>query len=91
MVNEILCAYLVLISGIGFAAMGRDKRAAAAGRARTPERRLFAYALLGGSVGTLAGMWIFRHKTKHLKFTLGMPAILLLQILAVIAAVTFLR
>lgn len=48
---------------------------------RIPESTLFAIALLGGSVGSLLGMYTIRHKTRHLKFTIGIPAILLVQIL----------
>ncbi len=48
---------------------------------RIPERRLFEIALLGGSVGSLLGMYLFHHKTKHPKFVYGMPAILILQML----------
>ena len=45
-----------------------------------PEKVLFLSALIGGSVGALAGMFAFRHKTKHLSFVLGLPAILLLHL-----------
>lgn len=50
-------------------------------RWRIPERTLLGVAALGGSVGVLLGMYTFRHKTKHRKFTLGVPAILLAQLL----------
>ena len=57
-----------------------DKRKAKKNLWRIPEATLMMSAVLGGSVGALAGMNMFRHKTKHLKFTLGIPAILIAQI-----------
>lgn len=75
-------AALLLINLAGFAAMGYDKRQARRHARRIPEARLFAIALLGGSVGSMAGMAVFRHKTRHLKFRAGLPAILILQIAA---------
>ena len=57
-----------------------DKIKAKKNRWRIRERTLFGSALLGGSIGALLGMYTFRHKTKHLSFTLGMPAILIAQI-----------
>lgn len=57
-----------------------DKHKARKKRWRIPERTLIGSALLGGSVGALLGMYTFRHKTRHLKFTLGVPAILFAQI-----------
>lgn len=62
-----------------FLLFGADKRRAARGRRRIPERVLLASALLGGSLGALAGMQIFRHKTRHRRFSLGLPLIFLLQ------------
>lgn len=79
MIVKLLIAYLVLMNLVAFLSMGRDKRKAVSHRPRTPERRLLAYALLGGSAGSLLGMSVYRHKTKHLKFTLGIPVILILQ------------
>ena len=75
-------AYLLLINAAGFALMLTDKRKAFKYRWRIPERTLILVAAIGGSIGSLAGMYTFRHKTKHLKFTLGIPAILILQLLA---------
>ena len=71
--------YLVLISLAAFAAFGADKRRARRGAWRVPERTLFLLALLGGSPGALLGMRVFHHKTKHRRFYLGIPAILLAQ------------
>lgn len=64
--------------------MGIDKRKAEKGAWRIPEKTLFLLTILGGGIGTIAGMYIFRHKTKKLEFTIGMPAILILEIIAVI-------
>ena len=74
-----LMIYLLLINALGFLLMLIDKRKAMKNRWRIPEKTLFLTALLGGSIGSLAGMYTFRHKTKHLSFTLGIPAILILQ------------
>jgi uncharacterized membrane protein YsdA (DUF1294 family) len=87
MIYKILFGYLALMSLAGFVSMGRDKHKAKAHLHRTPERRLFTYALLGGSAGSLLGMLVFRHKTKHLKFTVGIPLILIAQIIIAAAAV----
>ena len=57
-----------------------DKEKARKNRWRIPESTLIMTAVLGGSIGALAGMYLFRHKTKHLKFTLGVPAILVIQV-----------
>ena len=72
--------YLLLINAAAFLLMLVDKLKAKKNRWRIPERTLFGSALLGGSIGAILGMYIFRHKTKHLSFTLGMPAILIAQI-----------
>lgn len=71
--------YLVIMNIIGFASMGIDKSKAKRGAWRIPEKTLFLIAILGGSVGSILGMKQFRHKTKHKSFTIGMPAILLVQ------------
>jgi uncharacterized membrane protein YsdA (DUF1294 family) len=61
--------------------MGIDKRRAIRHAWRIPEKTLFASAILGGSIGAILGMQLFRHKTKHWYFKYGMPAILLMQII----------
>ena len=71
--------YLVVMNIIGFASMGIDKSKAKRGAWRIPEKTLFLIAILGGSIGSIVGMKQFRHKTKHKTFTIGMPAILLVQ------------
>ena len=76
--------YLVVINIIGFLAMWIDKRKAKMGRWRIKEKTLFLITLLGGGVGTISGMYTFRHKTQKLAFTIGLPGILILEIATVI-------
>ena len=76
----LLTIYVVAVNLIGFALMGIDKRKAAKHAFRIPEATLFTVALIGGSIGSIAGMYFFRHKTRHWYFVYGMPAILVLQI-----------
>lgn len=78
--NHMFFIYLIAMNLIGFALMGLDKHKAKKHLWRIPEKTLFLSSILGGSVGTLAGMYAFRHKTKHWYFVVGMPAILILQI-----------
>ena len=77
----ILLVYLVCINLVSFGLMAADKRRARARRWRISERTLFAAALLGGSLGAIVGMYLFRHKTKHWYFVVGMPLILAAEIL----------
>lgn len=77
---KFLLIYLLIINAVGFLLMLTDKHKARKNLWRIPEATLMMSAVLGGSVGCLAGMYAVRHKTKHLKFTLGIPAILILQI-----------
>lgn len=74
----LLC--LLIINVVAFGLMHRDKRLAREKKWRIPERTLLLTAALGGSLGCLAGMYRFRHKTRHAKFTVGVPVILALQI-----------
>lgn len=80
--------YLVIINIIGFLAMFIDKRKAIKGAWRIPEKTLFLLTLLGGGIGTIAGMYIFRHKTKKLKFTVGFPVILITEIALIVYWIT---
>jgi uncharacterized membrane protein YsdA (DUF1294 family) len=80
----IVLIYLVIVNIVGFAMMGIDKKKAIRGACRIPEASLFLAAILGGSIGSIMGMQVFRHKTKHWYFKYGMPAILVLQIAIVI-------
>ena len=80
-----MLVYLFLINALGFALMLTDKRKAQKNRWRIPEATLITVAVLGGSLGSITGMRLFRHKTRHSKFTLGLPIIFTMQvILAVI-------
>ncbi len=76
--------YLLAINVIGFLAMGIDKLKAKKDWWRIPEGTLMTICLLGGGIGTIAGIYTFRHKTKKLKFTVGMPTILISEIALVI-------
>ena len=82
--KNIELVYLLVMNAVGFAVMGMDKYKAIKGKWRVPEKTLFLVSILGGSVGTWAGMYAFRHKTKHWYFVIGMPAILFIQIALVI-------
>jgi uncharacterized membrane protein YsdA (DUF1294 family) len=86
---EYVIAYLVGINLFGFVLMGVDKRRAVRGRWRIPERSLFLVAIAGGSLGSIAGMTLFRHKTKHPAFRYGLPVLFLTQI-ALLIGVAFL-
>ena len=76
--------YLLTINAAGFALMLIDKWKAKKNRWRIPEATLMTVAALGGSIGSLLGMYTIRHKTQHLKFTLGIPLILAVQIVAAV-------
>ena len=76
----ILLGYLLIINLCGFLSMMIDKKKAEKNKWRIPEKTLFIIAAIGGSIGSIAGMRKFRHKTKHWYFVIGMPAILILQL-----------
>lgn len=78
-IKNIILIYLIILNLAGFCLMGLDKYKAKKHLWRIPEKTLFLASLLGGSAGTLAGMYFFHHKTKHWYFVTGMPAILLVQ------------
>ena len=81
---KLLSFYLLIINALGFLLMLVDKWKARKNRWRVRESTLLLIAALGGSVGSLAGMYLFRHKTRHLKFTLGIPLILAAQCFVVV-------
>ena len=83
-----LIIYLIIINAAGFFSMGCDKQRARRHRWRTPESVLLTIAFIGGSFGSLLGMRIFHHKTKHKKFTILIPLFLVLHI-ALIALFIF--
>lgn len=76
--------YLIIVNAIAFLLMLADKRKAKKKQWRIPEKVLFGSAIIGGSIGAILGMYTFRHKTKHTSFTVGMPIILALQIIALV-------
>ena len=82
-VITLIIIYLAVINFISFTVMGIDKLKAKKRAWRIPEATLFVLAIIGGSVGSIIGMHLFRHKTRHWYFVFGMPAILLLQLAAV--------
>lgn len=73
--------YILIINVIAFVLFGIDKHKARQGLWRIPEKFIFLSAILGGSIGAICGMELFRHKTKHKSFTIGLPVILILQII----------
>ena len=77
--------YLIVINLIAFLAMFIDKKKAKYGKWRIPEQTLLILAITGGSIGAIAGMYVFRHKTKKLRFSVGFPVILILQIILLIS------
>ena len=83
---KLLIGYLILMNAAGFLSMFLDKRRARRGKYRISERFLFLIAALGGSAGSLAGMYLFRHKTRHKRFVIAMPVILFLQIVILMVA-----
>ena len=87
---QILLVYLLVINVVGFLLMGIDKLRAKKQVWRVPEKTLFLIAVIGGSIGTNVGMYVFRHKTKHWYFVIGMPLILIAQI-ALIVWLAFFR
>ena len=84
MIERIALLYLIIINATGFLLMLADKSKAKRGAWRIPEATLMGVAVIGGSIGSLIGMKLFRHKTRHPKFFIGIPLILALQIVAVI-------
>ena len=78
--HQVLTAYLVLVNAAALALMLVDKQKARRGVWRIPEATLLGIAVFGGSIGAIIGMYLFRHKTRHLKFSLGLSLILAVQI-----------
>ena len=87
---QAICIYLLVINIGGYLMMKNDKEKAKKGEYRTSEKSLFLVAILGGRIGSIAGMQKFRHKTKHWYFKYGMPAILIVQVLLLILIVFWL-
>ena len=80
----ILIVYLLVINFIGIASMASDKIRAMEHRYRIPEAVLLLFAVVGGSIGSILGMFLFHHKTRKAKFRFGLPLILLVQIALII-------
>ena len=78
--GAVLLVWLAVINLVTFAVYGIDKAKAKRGAWRVPEKTLVLLPLLGGSLGALLGMKVFRHKTKHWYFVWGIPLILVAQI-----------
>lgn len=83
-VIAILSIYFIIINLIGFLSMYLDKYKAKKHLWRIPEATLFIIAIIGGSIGSILGMRVFHHKTRHWYFVYGMPAILIIQIALVL-------
>ena len=79
--------YPLIINAVGFLVMTVDKLYAKKNMRRIPERTLLGVAVIGGSIGVWAGMYAVRHKTKHMKFVIGIPLILLCQLGAVLYSI----
>lgn len=84
MLPQMITTYLVLVNALAFVLMLTDKLKAKKRVWRIPESTLIGVAVAGGSIGAIAGMYLVRHKTRHLKFAVGLPVILILQIAAVL-------
>ena len=84
-----LLAYLALINLLTFVLYGVDKRRAKKGAWRISEKTLLLLPLLGGSIGGILGMQVFRHKTKHWYFQFEVPAVLILQLAAAVYFIWF--
>lgn len=76
----IIAIYLILINLITFIVYGVDKSLAIKHKWRISEATLIMLAVIGGSIGAFLGMQVFRHKTKHMKFVIGVPVIFVLQV-----------
>ena len=86
-VIRFLILYFLIINLTAFLCMYTDKRKAKKHVWRIPEATLFIIALIGGSIGSIAGMYVFHHKTRHPRFVYGMPAILIIQIILMIVLI----
>ncbi|NMS91200.1 DUF1294 domain-containing protein [Clostridioides difficile] len=81
--KNFILIYLIVINFIAFFSMYIDKKRAIKNEWRIKEATLISMAVVGGSIGSITGMYSFRHKTKHIKFTLGIPFIIFLQLLLI--------
>lgn len=77
--SYLLPTYFIFVNTLSFLLMGIDKYKARKNKWRIKESTLFLSSVIGGSLGSLLGMFFFHHKTKHMKFILGMPCILFIH------------
>lgn len=84
-----LIIYLLIINAAGFLLMRIDKKKARRHRRRIPEAVLMGVAGVGGSIGVLGGMYAFHHKTRHARFTVGIPALLASQLMVASLIILF--
>ncbi len=89
--GRIFIIYLLCVNMTAFILYGLDKRKARRGKWRITEKTLIGIAVIGGSVGAIAGMLLFHHKTKHWYFKYGLPAILLIQAAAMVVYFTIIK
>jgi uncharacterized membrane protein YsdA (DUF1294 family) len=88
LLHALVTVYLLIMTVTGFVTMGIDKRKAIKRGWRISERTLIFIAFIGGALGSYLGMYIFRHKTKHMKFKILIPLALLLNILIFVKVLT---
>ena len=79
----IIISYIVMMNLVSFALMGIDKYKAKKKAWRIPEATLFLFAIFGGSIGSILGMFLFHHKTRHWYFLYGLPVILIVQLICI--------
>ena len=79
----IIIVYIVMMNLVSFALMGIDKYKAKKKAWRIPEATLFLFAIFGGSIGSILGMFLFHHKTRHWYFLFGLPLILIIQLVCI--------
>ena len=77
---NVILIYLLIMNAAGFLVMTIDKVYARKNMWRIPERTLLGVAAVGGSLGVLTAMYTVRHKTKHIKFVIGVPLIMAIQV-----------
>jgi uncharacterized membrane protein YsdA (DUF1294 family) len=87
---KIFIIYLIIINLACLFLMAQDKKFAKQGHRRIPEKRLFLNAVLGGALGIWLGMKLWHHKTKHRSFTIGIPALFIINIISVYLIVKWL-
>lgn len=87
--KPIILFYLIIINSLSMMVMYKDKQASRSRKWRIQESRMFLLAILGGAMGIFSGMHAFRHKTKHIKFVVGIPLLLVLNILTLYTVLSY--